>query len=108
MGGKVGNYSIPYDIEGNQLHYAQPSRGVHYRDNLPFHATVEVDGMASGRSAKYLTVKIHKTESDVVFNGTMFVKEIVAALPYFDHGKLVGNFRFTKRGENYGLFFIGV
>lgn len=98
---KVGDYLIPFDKQGNQQHFASEYHGntSEWRENKPFTERVVVHGMESGRSAKYLVIRMMDSDK----RGTMFVKDLVEALPYFVDGVLKGTFRFTKRGQNYGI-----
>lgn len=105
---KKGDYLIPFNSKGDQLHYPEAyefdaARGCGYkppewRPNAPFRDTLTFDTYSRGRSAAYF----HFKRSD----GTgvcMFLTDIEAAIPHMVAGKLTGTFRFTKRGQNYGV-----
>lgn len=92
---------VPFDKGGNMLHYPM------YRDCTwdvlwPFDATMEVDGMMSGRSAKYLILKDVDTGKEY----PMFVSDLI---DFIQNGGIVKDGRLTtkwmasKKGTNYGI-----
>jgi hypothetical protein len=108
MAKKVGNYQIPFDEKGNQLHYpvlgyrivtgAQKYVDVSdYRDNTPFMDTLTFVDFNRGRSAAYSTFKRENGMTVCVF-----LKEMSEMLPRMIEGKITGKFAFVKRGKNYG------
>lgn len=95
-----GNYLIPFDPNGNQLHY--PGwRDNEWRENADFTDTLTFDDYRRGRSAAYFNL-IRADGTSV----TMFLKELTEAIPHMVCGKLCGRFRFIKRGQNYGVTLI--
>lgn len=96
---KKGNYPIPFDAEGNQLHYAETwRRDLEWRDNHVFDATLRYAGYCRGRSAAYmLFVRVDTLASVVVFLGDF--DPVVARMV---KGEVSGRFTFCKRGQNYG------
>lgn len=99
-----GNYQIPYDSAGNQLHYPEVwtwtdgKRGeVVWRDNNPFKTTLSYDSYSRGRSAAYFDFKDPNGKTVVVF-----MKDFEAMVPHMSKGAVTGTFKFIKRGMNYG------
>lgn len=88
--------------------YYPPSwdKNVEWKDNYVFSATMQIIGLQSGQSAKHL---ILKDENNIEY--VMFVKDLIEALkntqsiPDPEGAKLIGNFTFVKRGQNYGIKF---
>lgn len=97
MSAKKGDYQIPFDGAGNQLHYPESWKEMVWRDNTPFETTLTYDGYSRGRSAAYLGFKT--TEGKGV---TVFMTDFEAMVPRMVKGEVTGTFRFTKRGQNYG------
>lgn len=95
MAKKVGTYQIPFNKNGDQLHY--PDYVVEWRDNLPFQDTLTYEGFGRGRSAAYF----HFSRLDGT-KVTVFLKELGEMIPLLTSGKITGTFAFVKRGENYG------
>lgn len=99
---KTGAYAIPFDKDGNQLHYCdawEVRKGAQYLDNHEFDGTLRVTGMARGRSAAYFYAEIVETGKRV----TIFCKDLMDAIPFIDRGLIRGRFTFQKRGQNYGI-----
>lgn len=108
MAKKVGDYPIPFDQMGNQLHYPVMGyrlvNGVNkmfdisnYRDNTPFHDTLTFVGFERGRSAAYFNFTREDGKSVCVF-----MKEMSEMIPRMIEGKITARFAFVKRGKNYG------
>lgn len=94
---KIGNYQIPFDEKGNQLHYPG-LKDVVWKDNREFYAHLAYSGFQRGRSAANFLFK-HPDGRQV----TMFLKEFDSVAEKMVAGVLSGTFRFIKRGENYGV-----
>ena len=104
---KNGLKEAPYDSRGNLMHYPDS----YYRDppewrpNDPMELRLTIDGVTSGRSAKYVTW--------IAANGTrypMFVSDIVEMFRLgvtVTAGQVQGVFRVRKRGQNFGLSYEG-
>lgn len=92
---KVGNYQIPFDENGNQLHYAYYHANM--RDNVPFEDTLTFKGFERGRSAAYF--QFLREDSTAV---CMFMTDLSVAMPHIVNGKITGTFQFIKRGANFG------
>lgn len=100
----------PYDSHGNLLHWADQRRrsgwdAAHeWRPNEPMELTITVDHVQSGRSAKY-----------TVWTGAnglsypMFIADLVDMLREvtMTSGVIRAMFRVRKRGQNYGLTYVG-
>lgn len=93
---KVGNYKIPFDAKGSQLHY--PGSSNDWRENSEFDTKLIYVGYQRGRSAAYFIFK--RPNGQQV---TMFLKEFDSIASKMIKGVLSGSFRFIKRGENYGV-----
>lgn len=103
MAKKIGEYQIPFNKNGDQLHYP-----AHYtmdtgrwKDNFTFEGVLEITRMERGMSAAYFHAKDQEGRGY-----TMFMKDLFEALPYMAYGKLTGRFTFTKRGNNYGVKYL--
>lgn len=102
MAKSSGQYQIPFDKDGSQLHYqGHPRQETTWVDNHDFEDTLTFSDYSRGRSAAYF----HLTRADGR-GVTMFLKELTEAIPYMVNGILVGRFRFIKRGENYGCMLV--
>lgn len=93
---------VPVDDDGNMLHYP------HYRNDkwehlYPFYAEMKIDGMTSGRSAKYLNLRDQATGRTY----PMFVSDIVAGinsgLLTIKDTVLYAWWGAAKKGANYGI-----
>lgn len=90
-------YKIPFDHDGNQLHYPDYKR-FEMRDNYVFEDTLEFRDYSRGRSAAYFNFAKESDGREV----TVFLKDFCEIVKYMINGKITGKFTFTKRGENYG------
>lgn len=121
----VGNYTIPFDLEGNQLHYPTnytvesaavtnkwraeqnyfpiPDQWIMvWVPNRPFGGSYQFVDISRGRSAAYFNLKNVNTGKDA----TMFMKDVLGAIPFFIRGYLNGTFAYCKRGANFGIRFL--
>lgn len=100
----MSKYQIPFDANGNPLNYAREYgwNRIEWKDNYIFEASLVFDHFQRGRSAAH-----------AIFNDgqgrkfTMFLAELSKAIPSLEEGQLVGYFTFCKRGQNYGIKFLG-
>lgn len=107
-----GEYLIPFDKDGNQMHYPENSYryedGVHtvtppdWRVNQPFEDLLMYDGYERGRSAAYFRFKTSMGKTVMVF-----MSDMSEMIPYMNCGAIEGVFQFTKKGQNYGCKRIG-
>jgi len=98
MAAKKGDYEIPFDRDGNQLHYPESWKiGLHWRKNEPFTDTLTYDTYSRGRSAAYFNFK-RSDGTELV----MFMTDFEKVVPLMINGKVTGTFQFIKRGQNYG------
>jgi len=110
MSKKTGQYDIPFDLEGNLLHYAYPKTYAYMQDkyawkpNFEFEDTLEYVGYARGRSAAYLKFRSKRNQK----NYCMFMTDFDGCAHSLIFGELEGRFTFIKRGQNYGLQFLGL
>ena len=97
------NYKIPFDKDGNQLHYPENTwcdgklESPVWRNNEIFEDVLEFETYSRGRSAAYFNFKRA--------NGcgvTVFMTDMCDMIPRMIEGHIVGKFTFTKRGQNYG------
>lgn len=109
----VGKYKVPFDFEGNQLHYPgtlwdrnkDGGRGGNaeciWKENQAFTDTLKVEGMHAGQSAKYLTV----VSTTTGHHYTVFVRDVIDVLlnATVNKGEMTATWTFTKRGANYGV-----
>lgn len=107
---KVGKYEIPFDKDGNQMHYPELtwdgtcdgngkliSTHPETRPNHPFTDTLTFSGSERGRSAAYF--KFARENGKTV---CFFMKEMEEIIPLLVHGKITGTFQHVKRGQNFG------
>ncbi|MGI5281694.1 hypothetical protein ACQEVF_59135 [Nonomuraea polychroma] len=106
----------PYDPNGNLQHY--PANTYQYdpetktsanvpctwRPNEPFTATLKLTGMERGRSAAYF----YLADADG-HEFPLFMKDLHDMLVATDvtHGIVTGRWHVVKRGQNYGLRYLG-
>lgn len=94
----------PFNEHGGLMHWANPRATTKYdaahewRDEVHFEATLEVLQTVRGQSAAYLIVK----DQDGIEH-TMFITDLVDALPHFKKGKCKGLWVPQKRGQNFGF-----
>lgn len=102
--GKTGQYDIPF-CNGDLLHYPEVygSRVIEWRPNYVFEDTLEYVGYARGRSAAYLKFRSKRNEKTY----SMFMTDFDNCAHSLIFGELEGKFTFIKRGQNYGLQFLG-
>lgn len=93
------DYKIPFDANGNQLHYPTSYLISEWRDNVPFTETLVFEGYSRGRSAAYLNFKRQGTDIEVV----VFMTDFVDMVPLMVNGVLTSTFSYCKRGMNYGV-----
>lgn len=107
--GKIGKYLIPFDADGNQMTYCTGYDVAHYgatwQPNLEFVATLRYVTFERGRSAAHLYFEDVETDKQYV----MFLIELDDILKHNAmHGNCVtGRWTFTKRGQNYGVKWLG-
>lgn len=103
MAKKTGNYEIPFDSDGNQLHYPETYWGktFHFRPNFEFQDTLTFTTYSRGRSAAYFYFK--RTDGTTV---TVFMSDFCAMVPHLIDGRITGKFTFTKKGANYGCMLV--
>ena len=104
--GKTGDYCIPFDRDGDQLHWVDEwevkHNGAKMVPNFEFNETLTFDGFCRGRSAAY--ARFLKSDGREV---TMFLVELEEAIKHMTNGVVSGRFTFCKRGMNYGCKRIG-
>ncbi len=76
---KTGNYSIPFEKDGNHLHWAGDDEDVEWRENFEFDASLRVVGMRTGRSAKHIMLE----DCDTGLRYVLFVADLVDAVTQF-------------------------
>lgn len=104
-GVKIGDYDIPFDRNGNQMHYAEVlwpdvanrRDGISFKPNAVFTDVLTFVGFERGRSAAYAKFT-RSNQREVV----VFLRDLEDMLPLMRDGKVGGEFAFCKRGQNYG------
>ena len=91
-----GEYQIPFDKDGNQLHY--PEWNCEWHANTTFTAIMTYDGYSRGRSAAYAHLR-----DEYGKRYTAFMCELDKLIPVLDYGSTAGVWTFEKRGQNYGV-----
>ena len=103
MARKVSNkYQIPFDPDGNQLHYPTSWNGTPtWKNNYSFNDSLKIERMTSGYSAKYY--KAISTTTGKRF--TIFVRDLIDIIEHAEikDGVMTGTWTFVKRGQNYGV-----
>lgn len=109
----IGKYQVPYDAEGNLLHYSGQSYNYTTRsyqdtsvwlDNEPFQAEMELVTFGRGRSA----ATFHWKKVDDGRKFPMFMTDMVDLIKF---GSVINGrtplqkWVVVKRGQNYGLAF---
>ncbi|MEU4155226.1 hypothetical protein [Actinoplanes sp. NPDC026670] len=109
---KTSVTEVPYDERGNLLFYVERDGGYSYlegdpyrvaytmRPNVTFDATLTIDSMRTGQSAKYLIWR--DTDGH---HYPMFITDLTAMLPLVDvrRGVVSGTWIVRKKGQNYGI-----
>jgi hypothetical protein len=73
-------------------------------DNDPFHATLRIDRVMSGMSAKYVTWT--PADEDDRREFPMFITDLVDLIQHakrIENGLVCARWRVRKRGQNYGI-----
>lgn len=98
---KTGDYKVPFDQAGNQLHWADPNgnwpRDVVWEQNAPFEDVLTYKGYARGRSAAYLEFERQRGTTVGVF-----LSDFDKIAPLMVRGRIEGTFIFAKKGQNFG------
>lgn len=89
---------VPFNKNGDQLHYEGDSYPPIWKDNFEFDDVLVFKGMHRGRSAAYFAFT-RKSNGKTV---TVFMRDAIDMFPYMVRGEVVGKFTFCKRGQNYG------
>ncbi len=76
---------------------------LHWEDNYEFEDTLIYSGYSRGTSS--CTVQFKSTKDHKEY--TMFMKELDDCIFNLIEGELRGRFTFVKRGENYGIKYLG-
>jgi hypothetical protein len=105
-------YQIPFDKNGNQMHYPEPSwlwnkdgtsRQIPptLKDNYVFEDTLIIEDFSRGRSAAYIEAKSATTGKGF----TIFLKDLLDIIKNetISKGVVQGKWTFCKRGSNFGL-----
>lgn len=105
---KIGSYQIPFDKDGNQLHYTpyvgwdhvnkRPHDPPPSRLNEPFEDTLVFGTYSRGRSAAYFHMTRESTGTDVI----VFMTDLCEMIPHMVGGKITGRFQHIQRGANFG------
>lgn len=111
MAAKKGDYQIPFDEDGNQLHYPEiwiwgqdgKRQEVQWRDNERFATVLTYDNFYRGRSAAGFVFK--DPQGHCV---TFFMRDFEDIIPHMKNGEVDGTFEFIKRGANYGCRIVKV
>jgi hypothetical protein len=98
---------MPVDKDGNWLSYPDYGQVGWEAVHQPFFATLKIEGMESGRSAKRVILRDINTEKKY----PMFVADLikciqsgaVSVLGDGENGYLTANWTGSKRGANYGI-----
>ncbi|MBB3094429.1 hypothetical protein FHR83_002081 [Actinoplanes campanulatus] len=109
---KTSVTEVPHDERGNLLFYVEGAHGCSYLDddaywvtysmrpNVAFAATLTLDSMRSGRSAKYLVWRDAEGH-----HYPMFISDLTTMLPLVTvrRGVVSGTWIVRKKGQNFGI-----
>lgn len=100
---KTGVYDIPFDKNGDQLHWADQryDHGVAWKPNEEFSDALRFDSYGRGQSAAYFIFRNANGQSRI-----MFMTDLSDAMPHIVRGILTGTFTYVKRGRNFGVRFL--
>lgn len=76
---------------------------LHWKDNYEFEDTLKYSGFSRRTSSCNVQFKSINDNKEY----TMFMKELDDCIFNLVEGKLKGRFTFVKRGENYGIKYLG-
>jgi len=96
--------SAPFTAIGSLQHWASPYTAVVWLPNDPFHATLRLDRVVSGRSAKYVIWR--PVDAADLRSFPMFVADLTDLLQHaerIERGIVSARWQVRKRGQNYGL-----
>jgi hypothetical protein len=108
---KRPTYQVPFGEDGALLHWADPRPGAWaydqaaaWRDPEPFHAELTILDTMRGRSAAYFRLK-----DDLARCWPMFMAEVLDLIrtAVITEGTVKGYWIPCKRGQNYGLRYLG-
>lgn len=97
--GDYGDYQIPYDKDGNMVHYygwggSIQKESIVFKDNDPFEATLTFIDYKRGRSGHHFIL-----QDEQGHKYPMFIKELMRAIKFVDHGVINGTFCGIKSGS---------
>lgn len=102
---KIYDGQIPFDVNGDLMHYADPpsSRRIwdaahHWDDNEVFEDTLYYVTYHRGRSAAYFEFNRMSNQRSVC----VFLADFEAMIPLMQKGQITGTFTYCKRGVNFG------
>jgi hypothetical protein len=105
---KKKDWKVPLDKNGNLLHYARPpyrsysgTTGTEWVEPFEFDATLMLDRMETGRSAKF----VWWTDIQNSKQYPMFVSELMDIIRQGCKagGVVKGRWKTVKRGQNFGI-----
>ena len=73
----------------------------HWREPIPFDATLEFEGVDGRGALRYATF----SSGDVTYN--VLMEDLGRILPLLSKGRISGNFGFVRRGQAYGIRYLG-
>lgn len=100
---KTGQYQVPFDKNGNVLHYTDSHQGVSMRANHVFADELVISRIMSNcRSGGYVKMR------SIIDSRTypMFLSVFNSLVEKMDRGVLRGSFTFKKRGQNFSLAYV--
>jgi len=108
------NQKVPFDLDRKrQLHY--PEHKVLWRDNFIFEGNLIFKEFSRGRSSVIAHFDATVFDADrggppflrEMFDCSMFISDLGEAMRFLSNGALRGRFTFCKKGNNYGVKFLG-
>lgn len=99
-GKKLGDQTVPFDQDGNQMHYLNPywaRESTTWKPNETFTDTLTYSTYHRGRSAAYF--EFTRSAGRRVY---VFMADLEPLIKWMVCGKVTGTFTFCKRGANYG------
>ena len=94
------SYQIPFDKDGNHMHYPENWRNPVWKDNYEWEDVIEYQTYSRGRSAANI---IFRSALSKKREYTVFLTDFSDMVPFMVRGVVSGTFTFVKRGQNYGV-----
>jgi len=97
------NQKVPFDAEGNVLHYAFDGH-TNWKTNYEFNDDLIIQGYQRGQSAAYFLLQSENNGKEY----PMFISDFTEMImnSQINKGKVKGLFTFCKKGRNFGIKYL--